>query len=360
MVSNDRIAARLAELPRPAMTFASDNAATVHPAVMDALAAANHGHAIAYGDDVWTGRLRESLRTIFGAPVETLPVWGGTGANIVGLASVVTASDAIVCPDSAHIHVDEAGAPERMAGVKLLPVPTVDGKLRPEDVEGFLGWLGDEHHPQARVLSISQATELGTLYSPDEIGALCELAHGHGMLVHLDGARLANAAAALGGDVRAFTIDAGVDVVSFGGTKNGMMYGEVVVYCDPTLATRAAHVRKQLAQLPSKARFIAAQFLAVLENDLWLSLARHANDMAALLAKHVHDVPSVGVAREPVVNSVFATLPREALDALQEWCYFYIWDAATTEVRWMAAWDATPDDVEAFARGVAVAVEPPV
>lgn len=351
------VARRLAELAPPSVTFASDNAATVHPAVMEALSAANRGHAVAYGDDRWTRRFEDAMRDRFGAAVEALPVWGGTGANVVGLACLLQASDAIVCADSAHIHVDEAGAPERLAGAKVLAVPTVDGKLRPEDLQAHLGWLGDEHHPQPKVVSISQSTELGTLYSVDDIGALCDEAHRHGMLVHVDGARIANATAALGGDVRSFTIDAGVDVVSFGGTKNGMMYGEAIVFCRPELAGRARHVRKQLAQLPSKARFISAQFLALLEDDLWLQLAQHANDMATLLAKQVRECPGVTISRDPVVNSVFATLPAEALEALRTWCFFYVWDETTREVRWMTAWDTSPDDVEAFTRGVRVALE---
>jgi threonine aldolase len=351
-------AQRLLQCTPPRITFASDNAATVHPAVMDALAAANHGHAVAYGDDPWTQRLAQAVRDLFGAPVESLPVWGGTGANVVGLASILRASDAVVCADSAHIHVDEAGAPERLAGCKVLPVPTVDGKLRPDDIRAHLHWLGDEHHPQPKVVSISQSTEYGTLYSADEIGALCAEAHAHGMLVHVDGARIANATAATGGDVRAFTIDAGVDVVSFGGTKNGMMYGELVVFCRPDLADRARHIRKQLAQLPSKARFISAQFLAFFEDSLWLQLARHANDMAALLAKQAASVGAVGIERQPVVNSVFATLPADAIAPLQQWCFFYVWDEHRDEVRWMTAWDTTPDDIDVFVGGVRAAVEP--
>ena len=202
-------------------------------------------------------------------------------------------SDAVVCADTAHIHTDEAGAPERMAGTKLLALPATDGKLHPSNCATPPRWLGDEHHPQARVLSITQSTESGTLYSADEIGALCDEAHRLGMLVHLDGARIVNAAAALGGDVRSFTIDAGVDVISFGGTKNGLMYGEAVVFCRPELAARAAHVRKQLGQLPSKVRYISAQFLAILADGLWLRLAEHANAMAKQLATAVDAVPGV-------------------------------------------------------------------
>jgi threonine aldolase len=338
--------------PAPRVTFASDNAAPVHPAVMNALDEANTGHAVAYGHDRWTRRLGPVLSEHFGARVEALPVWGGTGANIVSLACLARASDAVVCAESAHIHVDEAGAPERMAGTKLLSIATPDGKLRPEHLRTYVAWRGDEHRPQPKIVSISQATELGTLYSADEIGALCEEAHAHGMLVHVDGARIANAAAALGGDLHAFTVGAGVDVVSFGGTKNGMMYGEAVVFCRPELAERARHVRKQLAQLPSKARFISAQLLALLEGDLWLELATTANAMAARLADNVADLPGLTLARRPEVNSVFAMLAADAIAQLQRWCFFYTWDEVAGEVRWMTAWDTTPDDVDAFAAGI--------
>jgi threonine aldolase len=349
--------AAMVDLPSPpAVTFASDNAATVHPKVMDALAAANHGHAIAYGNDATTRRLRRTFQERFGSPVEVLPVWGGTGANVVALACLLRASDAVLCTDSAHIHVDEAGAPERMAGSKLLAVPTPDGKLRPEQLDPYLHWLGDEHHPQIKVVSITQSTETGALYTIDEIAAIAEEAHRHGLYLHVDGARIANAVVALGGDLRATTIDAGVDVLSFGGTKNGMMYGEAVVFCRPELADNAAAVRKQLAQLPSKARYIAAQFLALLEDDLWLELARHANEMAALLASRLAEVPGVQLSRRPAVNAVFASLAPEAITALQRWCYFYMWDDAAHEVRWMTAWDTAPEDVEVFAAGVRAAV----
>jgi threonine aldolase len=338
--------------PPPTVTFASDNAAGVHPRVMEALAEANHGHAVAYGNDPWTSRLTTVLRELFGAPVEALPVWGGTGANVVAIASLVAASDAVVCTDMAHIHVDEAGALERMAGAKLLDRPAPDGKLRPADIRAHAGWLGDEHHPQPKVLSITQSTEIGTVYTADEIGALCDEAHRLGMLVHLDGARIANAAAALGGDLRSFTTRAGVDVVSFGGTKNGMMYGELVVYLSSGLGARARHIRKQLTQLPSKARFISAQLLALLDGDLWLDLARHANAMTSRLHERVAGQRGLHLDRAPEVNSLFPVLPAEAVSVLQAWCPFYVWDAARHQVRWMTAWDTTAADVDAFAAGV--------
>jgi threonine aldolase len=338
--------------PPPAVTFASDNAAAVHPAVLDALAAANTGHAVAYGNDPWTARLVAELRDRFAEPVEALPVWGGTGANVVSLACLLHASDAVVCTQQAHIHVDEGGAPERLTGAKLIDLPSDDAKLRPGQLAEHVAWLGVEHHVQPRVLSLTQSTELGTLYAPEEVAELCEAAHRHGMYVHLDGARIANAAAALGGDLRSFTVDAGVDVVSFGGTKNGMMYGEAVVFLRPELASRAVYVRKQLTQLPSKARYISAQFLALFHDDLWLRLAGHANAMTARLHEHVRDLPGLQLDRPPVVNSVFPCLPREAIRALQAWCPFYDWEPARNQVRWMTAWDTSEADVDAFAAGV--------
>lgn len=347
-----------AALPAPPqVTFASDNAAGVHPLVMDALAAANDGHAVAYGHDRWTRQLTHVMRERLAAPVEVLPVWGGTGANVVALACLAHASDAVVCTDIAHIHVDEAGAPERMAGTKLLAVPSADGKLRPDDLRRHSAWHGDEHHPQPKILSVTQSTELGTVYTPDELRELADAAHALGMYVHLDGARIANAVAAIGGDLRATTVEVGVDVLSFGGTKNGMMYGEAVVFCTPELASRAVFVRKQLAQLPSKARFISAQLLALFDDDLWLELATHANAMTGRLAHALAGAPGLELGTPPEVNSLFPRLPRAAIAPLQRWCPFYTWDEAADQVRWMTAWDTTHDDVDAFATGVRAALD---
>jgi threonine aldolase len=330
-------------------SFASDNAAGVDPAVMDALVAANVDHALAYGSDPWTARATASFRELFGAPVEVCFVWGGTGANVVSLQSLVAPWDAVVCTASAHIAVDECGAPERFTGAKLLSVPAVDGKLRPEHVVESQVGRGDEHHSQATVVSITQSTECGTLYTPAEIAAIAEVAHGHGMKVHLDGARIANAVAALGCDVREMTIGAGVDVVSFGGTKNGMMYGEAVVFLDPALGVNARFIRKQATQLPSKMRFVAAQFEAQLAGGRWIANATHANAMAVRLAEAVRDIPGVELTREPVVNSVFARLPADAIGRLQARSFFWVWDDATSEVRWMTAFDTTDDDIAHFA-----------
>ncbi|HEU5151173.1 MAG TPA: aminotransferase class I/II-fold pyridoxal phosphate-dependent enzyme [Iamia sp.] len=342
--------------PPPGSSFASDNAAGVAPAVMDALVAANEGPALAYGVDRWTDSAVDALRDAFGRPVEVVMCWGGTGANVVGLASVLRPWEAVISPDSAHIVTDEAGAPARFTGATLVPVPHDDGKLRPEAVEPFLHWAGDVHHPQPRVLSISQVTELGTVYTDDEIAALAELAHAHDLLLHLDGARIANALAATGSDLRRSIVEVGVDLMTFGLTKDGAMYGDAVVYLRPELATHAHAVRKQAGQLPSKARFVAAQISALLADDLWLANARHANAMATRLAEAVAGIDGVVVPRAPQANAVFAHLPAGAVAPLQEWSFFWPWDPATSLVRWMTGFTTTEDDVDRFAAGVEAVV----
>jgi threonine aldolase len=324
---------------------------------MEALARANHGHALAYGADPWTERAVGAIRELFGHGVEVAFTWGGTGANVVGLQCLLAPYQAVICPATAHIAVDECGAPERFTGCKLIDVPTDDGKLTPAHVLDQLHGLGDEHHVQPRVVSITQSTELGTLYSADEIGALADVAHGHGMTVHMDGARIANAAVALGMDVRSFTVDVGVDVISFGGTKNGMMYGEAVVYLDAALARSAPYLRKQVTQLPSKMRFISAQFTALLTDDLWLRSAAQANAMAGRLYERVHDVAGVELGAPPAVNSLFPRLPKDAIERLRAWSFFYDWDPAAQQVRWMTSFDTTEDDVERFAAGVRAALD---
>jgi threonine aldolase len=331
--------------------FASDNTSGVHPEVMAALAGANSGHALGYGDDPWTAAATAAVRDLLGA-VEVLFVWGGTGGNVTGLQSMLRPHHAVLCPASAHINVDECGAPERFTGAKLIDIQTADGKLYPDDVTANLQGLGDQHHVQARVVSITQSTETGLLYQPNEVAALADVAHAAGLYLHMDGARLSNAAAALEGDVRAFTKDAGVDVLTFGGTKNGTMYGEAVVWFDEALATDALYFRKQAGQLPSKTRFVAAQFLALLTDDLWLRSAGHANAMAGRLAAAVRGLPGITFAREPEANAVFARLPAAAISRLQADFPFYVWDESLHEVRWMCSWDTTETDVDAFAAAV--------
>ncbi|MFZ9629079.1 MAG: threonine aldolase family protein [Ilumatobacteraceae bacterium] len=353
---NSDLATRVATMPPPPpCAFASDNAAGAHPAVIDAVIAANTGHALAYGADDWTRRLDERFRDLFGGSTESFVVWNGTGANVMALATMVRPGDAIVCTDWSHINVDETGAPERVIGAKLLPQPTVHAKLVPDQLTELAHLQGVQHHAQPGVVSLTQSTELGTLYTADEIAALCDTAHRMGMRVHLDGARLANATAALGGTVaalRSFTVDAGVDVVSFGGTKAGILGGEAVVYLDPTLAERAMYVRKQVNQLPSKMRFVSAQFLALLDDDLWIRLADGANRTARRLFDATRDIPGVTYDAAPQVNSVFPCLPPAAIGLLRDWCFFWDWDVSRNQVRWMTAWDTTEADVDRFAAGV--------
>lgn len=336
--------------------FASDNNAGVHPRVMDAVRSANHGHAVAYGDDVYTETAVALFRERFGADTEVFFVFGGTGANVLALAAVTRPHQAVVCAETAHINVDECGAPERFAGCKLLALPTPDGKLRAAQVEPLLARLGDQHHVQPRVVSVSQPTELGTVYELEELRALADFAHARGMLLHVDGARLANAAAHLGAGLRELTMGAGVDVLSFGGTKNGMMYGEAVVFLDPSLAADFHFTRKQGAQLPSKMRFVAAQFTALLAEDLWLRNAGHANRCAQLLASELARLPQVRVTQPVESNAVFAVLPRESIARVQEHFFFYVWNEQTSEVRLMCSYDTTEEDVRELARAVEEAV----
>ncbi len=340
--------------------FASDNHAGAHPEVIDAIAAANVGHAGSYGSDPWTERAEALFREHFGEGARGWPMFNGTGANVAALDALTRPYEAVICTESAHLHIDECGAPERHASVKLLPVPTEHGKLTPEQLDAWEPRRGDEHQAQPRVVSITQATELGTVYTLDETRAIADRAHELGMYLHVDGARLANAAASLGVSLRELTTDAGVDIVSFGGTKNGLVFGEAVVVCNPELATDFAYIRKQLGQLASKMRFVSVQFEALLSDDLWLRSATHANAMAARLASAVEKIEGVEISHPVEANAVFARLPREAIDKLLSELPgehpFYIWDEARDEVRWMCAWDTTEADVDAFAAAIRAAV----
>ncbi|MFC1420575.1 threonine aldolase family protein [Streptacidiphilus cavernicola] len=332
--------------------FASDNYAGVHPEVLAALALANGGHQIAYGEDDYTVHLQDVFRRHFGPRAEAFPVFNGTGANVVALQSLLPRWGAVIAAESAHINVDECGAPEKVAGIKLLTVPTPDGKLTPEliDRQAF-GW-GDEHRAQPLAVSITQSTELGTLYTADEIRAICDHAHERGMLVHVDGSRMANAAASLNLPLRAFTTDAGVDVLSFGGTKNGLLLGEAVVVLNPDAVRNILYLRKMSMQLASKMRFISVQFEALLGGDLWLRSAGHANAMARRLEAAVREVDGVTLVRPVQANAVFALLPREVSERLQKRYRFYFWNEHTGEVRWMAAFDTTEADIDAFAAAI--------
>lgn len=341
-------------LPDPPLHgFASDNNAGVHPQVLEAIAAANVGHARAYGDDPWTQACADQFRDLFGAQAETFLVWSGTGGNIMALATLHTPAGAVVCSENAHIEIDETGAAERIIGTKLIDVPTPGGKIAPDQLLALAHLQGDVHHVQPAILSLTQSTELGTVYTVDEVAALCDTAHSMGMLVHMDGARIANATAALGGThaaLRATTVDAGVDVITFGGTKNGLMCGEAVVFLTPGLTRYAGYIRKQVNQLPSKMRFIAAQMSALLHDDLWIHNAAHANAMARRLYAEVG--AALGLDTPPQVNSLYPVLEPAQAKELADWSFFYDWDVHAQTVRWMTAWDTTEADVATFAGAV--------
>ncbi|MGA2836811.1 MAG: low specificity L-threonine aldolase [Acidimicrobiales bacterium] len=330
-------------------TFASDNWAGVHPQVLDAIARANDGgHAPAYGADPWTEQAERLFRDHFGPEAEIYFAFNGTGTNVVGLQSLLRPHEAVVCADSAHINVDECGAPERFLGSKLLGVPTPDGKLNPDLVAAAVTGVGDEHHVQARVVSITQSTEVGTVYTVDEIAGLAEWAHAHSLYLHLDGARIANAAASLDVDLGAFGREAGVDVVSFGGTKNGALGAEAVITFRNESETGLRFIRKQSMQLSSKMRFVAAQFVALLTDGLWRTSAEHANTMARRLGAGVSAVPGVRLAYPVQANGVFAVVPPAVTAALQTEFPFYVWDPDADVVRLMASFDTTEDDVDRF------------
>jgi threonine aldolase len=332
--------------------FASDNYAGAHPEVLAAIAEANGGHQVAYGEDVYTARLQEVIKEHFGERAEAFPVFNGTGANVTALTSLLPRWGAVVATSTAHIHTDENGAPERISGLKLLTVQTPDGKLTPDliDQEAW-GW-GDEHRAQPLAVSITQTTELGTLYSAAEVRAIADHVHAKGMALHMDGARLSNAATALGTGFREFTTDAGVDILSFGGTKNGLLYGEAVVVLNPEVSEGLIYLRKLNMQLASKMRFVSAQLIALLTDDLWKRSAGHANAMAARLRASLEGLDGLSFTQPTQANAVFAVLPPGAADRLRESFRFYDWNPAAREVRWMTAFDTTDADIDAFAAAI--------
>jgi len=338
--------------------FASDNYAGVHPEVLDAISAANGGHQISYGEDVYTERLGEVVREHFGTDAEVFPVFNGTGANVVALTSALPRWGAVVATATAHIHTDEAGAPERVSGLKLLTMPTPDGKLTPELIATEAWGWGNEHRAQPLAVSIAQTTELGTLYAPGEVRAIADFAHAHGMAVHMDGARLWNAAAALGVPFREFTTDAGVDILSLGGTKNGLLGAEAIVVLDPSRVDGLIYLRKLSMQLASKMRFLSVQLLVLFDDGLGLRSAEHANDMASRLRSALQggtvdgSIRGLSFSQDTQANVVFAVLPNDAADRIRELVRFYDWDRAAGEVRWMTAWDTTEADVDAFVAAI--------
>jgi len=329
-------------------SFASDNNAGVHPEMIDAVRAANDGHVIAYGDDPFTARAVKLFQKHFGRDVTVYFVFGGTGANVLGLKAMTKSYHAIICAETAHVNVDECGAPENFTGCKLISVPTADGKLRVEQIKPLLHGIGVEHHVQPAVITISQATEMGTVYTKKELKTLAGFAHEHGMLLHVDGARIANAAVSLDASLKEITADAGVDVLSFGGTKNGMMYGEAVVFFDSKLAAGFKYIRKQGMHLPSKMRFVSAQFEALLSRDVWRRGAAHANRMAQLLGNELAKLPQIKLTQPVEANGVFAVIPREYIPALQKKYFFYVWNEEISEVRLMASFDTSEEDIRDF------------
>jgi len=342
---------------KPGRSFASDNNAGIHPEVLKAVAAANQGHAVGYGDDPYTESAVGKFKQHFGADVDVFIVFNGTAANCLSLRALTDSYHAVICTEAAHIYTDECGAPEKFTGCKLIPIPSPDGKLTVAAVEGAYHGIGDQHHVQPRVISITQSTEMGTVYRPEEIKALARFAHKRGMFLHMDGARIANAAASLGLTLRQATRDLGVDVLSFGGTKNGSMGAEAVVFFDKKLGHDFQYLRKQGMQLASKMRFISAQLDCLLSNDLWLKNARHANRMAQLLQKGLSDIPAVRIVYDVEANGVFAKIPADAVARLQKRYFFYVWNEEESVVRWMCSFDTTEEDVKRFVKFVAETVK---
>lgn len=344
---------------KPIRSFASDNNAGAHPEVLKAVAAANHGHAVGYGDDPWTETALARFHQHFGDDVKVFVVFNGTAANCLGLQALTHSYDAVICAEGAHIYVDECGAPERLTGCKLIPIPAHEGKLTVEAVSRVCHGIGDQHHVQPRVISITQATEVGTVYRPEEIKALSRFAHEHKMFLHMDGARIANAAVSSGLTLRQATRDLGVDVLSFGGTKNGAMGAEAVVFFNQKLEYAQdpcgdfRFLRKQGMQLSSKMRFISAQLGALLTDDLWRKNAQHSNAMAKLLEQELRKMPSVKIMHAVEANGVFAQIPKAAIARIQERYFFYVWNEEESVVRWMCSFDTTEDDIRDFVGFVA-------
>ncbi len=328
--------------------FASDNNSGVHPLIMEAVVNANYGHELAYGGDAFTRDAERLFKDVFGDHSETFFVYNGTGANVIGIQAFTRPFNAVICADTAHINVDECGAPEKHCGSKLLTLPTPNGKLTPKLIQTHLHGWGFEHHVQPRMVSVSQVTELGTVYTLQELKELARFVHQQGLFLHMDGARLSNAAVSLGCSFKEMTTDVGVDVLSFGGTKNGMMFGEAVVFLNPEWAGEVKYIRKQTTQLHSKMRFISAQFQAFLSDSLWRKNAEQANGMARLLAQKLEGIKGVEITQKVEGNGVFARIPPSVIAPLQEAFFFYVWDEEHSEVRWMTSFDTTEEDVASF------------
>lgn len=329
-------------------SFASDNNSGVHPRILEAVIKANDNHAVGYGDDPWTEAATRQLKAVFGEVAEPFFLFNGTGANSVALQAVTRPFNSILCAETAHIYVDECGAPARMTGCAIVPIATPDGKLTPELIRPHLRNFGVCHHSQPKAVYISQVSELGTVYTIEEVRAIADLLHAHNMYLHMDGARLANACAYLNCGMREATVDAGVDILSFGGTKNGMMMGEAVIAFRPEISENLAYIRKQSAQLASKLRYLSAQFIPYLENGLWLENARRANTHAARLAEVLARYPEIHFTQKVESNQLFFTLPTEALRKLREKYFFYMWNEETNEARLVTSWDTTDEDIDSL------------
>jgi len=330
-------------------SFASDNNSGIHPRIMQAIVDANQEHAVGYGDDEWTRKADAAFRNLFGEDVQPYYVFNGTGSNSVALQSLTRSFQSIICADTAHIYTDECGASAKATGAVLTPIETPDGKLTPELIaRGFEG-IGVQHHSQPRVVSIAQSTEMGTVYTVEELKTLCDFAHAHNLYVHMDGSRLANACAHLGAGLRELSRDCGVDILSLGGTKNGMMMGEAVIAFRPEWNESLMYLRKQSAQLYSKMRYLSAQYIAYFQDGLWLQNATHANAMAEYLAAQIRDLPGVRFTQKVEVNSLYLILPQEVIKKMLEHYFFYMWDENTNEIRLVCSWDTTQSEVDAFA-----------
>lgn len=331
-------------------SFASDNNSGVHPQVMEALNRANRDHALGYGDDSWTEEAVHMIQETFGSDCEPLFVFNGTGSNVVALQLMTRSYNSILCAETAHIYVDECGSPVKMTGCQIRPIATPDGKLTPQLIQPYLHGFGDQHHSQPGAVYLSQCTELGTIYAPEELKAITSLAHSQGMRVHMDGARIANACAALHLSLKEMTVDCGIDVLSFGGTKNGLMMGECVIVFDESLKAEARFVRKQSAQLASKMRYLSCQFTAYLTDDLWLKNARHANEMARRLYEALQVFPGVRFTQKAESNQLFLTMPRPVIDRLLQSYFFYFWNEEADEIRLVTSFDTTEEDINEFVR----------
>lgn len=328
--------------------FASDNYAGVHPRILKAINDANEGHSKAYGADTYTQEAIALFKQHFGNDADVYFVCNGTAANVLGLNTLLKSYQGIICAESAHINVDECGAPEKYIGCKLLTVPSKDGKLTVDDIKMHLSNKGDQHKVQPKIVSIAQSTELATVYTPEEIKKITDFAHANDLLVHMDGSRLSNAVASLNTNLSAITKDVGIDLLSFGGTKDGMMLGDAVVFFNKELSKDFQYIRKQGMQLVSKMRFISAQFIALLTDDLWLKNAQHANAMSQLLASEIKKIPQIKISKDVQANAVFAFVDPAIIPKLQEKYYFYVWNEIGSEVRWMTSWDTTEEDIQDF------------